>query len=57
MPDSDEELLSIAEFDFPDEDSSSDSDSHDSWDSIAYPKDLNPYTDLPDHTSIQDVTD
>ena len=57
MPDSDESLFTIAEFDFPDNDSSTSSESHDSWESIAYPKDLNPYTDLPDHTIIQDVTD
>ena len=57
MPYSDESLFTIAEFGSPDGDSSSISDSHDTWESIAYPKDFNPYTDLADHASIQDVTD
>ena len=57
MPDSDESLFTIAEFGSPDDYSFSRYDSHDTWDSISYPKDFNPYTDHPDHASIQDVTD
>ena len=65
MPDPDEELITIAEF--SDEHYSSDSDIHDSWDSIAFPRDYNTNenndnteeekNDTPDHTSIQNVTD
>ena len=56
VPDSDESLYTLAEFDFPNG-NSSDSDSHDTYDSIVYPKDFNPYTDLPTDASIQDITD
>ena len=55
VPDSNESLYTIAEFDFPQDDSSSVI--HDTYSEISFPKDHNPYSDLPSQVSVQDITD
>ena len=49
-------MYTLAEFDFTDGDSS-DSDSHDTYESISFPKDFNPYTYLPTDAISPDTTD
>ena len=55
VPDSDESLYTLAEFDFPRDDSSNSS--HDTFSEISFPKDFNPYTDLSNQVTIQEITD